>query len=421
MHNFKHPYIFILGREPLLSMAELVSFLKKEQYEFKLLYYDKEVCILDFSTEIDAKKVIANLGSSLKVGAYVGDLTLNAALGNVTLMKNILNGYNFYEWIDEKMHWGISVYGDYPNKHINLIYNLKAYFEDRLKFDGARRAMYSWPRSLHHFQRKAQKVIQLMPDDIIRKRLIDKGIELMVFVKSDKCYLWKTVGVLDLRSFDKRDFGRPNQRPMYSISPALARTMINLSLIKKGDVLLDPFCGIGTILQEALIMGIDIRGIDSNNDCISAATNNIKWLVTEYNLELNDTYKKIFLGDATKLNEHFNSESIDAVVTEPPLGPLLKDYPTLNEAQNIISDLEALYISSLRSIRYTLKKNGIVVMVFPRIRTKDSKRVSMNVNKIIHKNFKIIESIDNIFEYTAPFIHAGKQQKIEREIYILKK
>lgn len=45
--------------------------------------------------------------------------------------------------------------------------------------------------------------------------------------------------------------------------------MINISGIKEG-VLLDPFCGIGSILQEAVLMGFDIRGVDIDKNCIDA-------------------------------------------------------------------------------------------------------------------------------------------------------
>ena len=44
--------------------------------------------------------------------------------------------------------------------------------------------------------------------------------------------------------------------------PQMIRALINFSMVKKGDVILDPFCGCGTTLLESFLMGINSIGID---------------------------------------------------------------------------------------------------------------------------------------------------------------
>ncbi len=46
--------------------------------------------------------------------------------------------------------------------------------------------------------------------------------------------------------------------------PQLAKALMNYAGLKKGDVLLDPFCGSGTTLVESLLFGVDAIGIDIN-------------------------------------------------------------------------------------------------------------------------------------------------------------
>ncbi|WP_440059881.1 TRM11 family SAM-dependent methyltransferase [Thermogladius sp. 4427co] len=92
-----------------------------------------------------------------------------------------------------------------------------------------------------------------------------------------------------------------------AITPRLARTLINLSGVKEGDVILDPFVGTGTIILEAFSMGILGIGVDIDWSLINGFAKNLNY----------NKYPSIpVLSDSTKL-EYTN---IDAVVTDPPYG-----------------------------------------------------------------------------------------------------
>ncbi len=54
--------------------------------------------------------------------------------------------------------------------------------------------------------------------------------------------------------------------------------MINLSGAKPDDYLWDPFCGTGTVLQEAALIGVNAYGSDLSDKMISYTTENMNWV-----------------------------------------------------------------------------------------------------------------------------------------------
>jgi len=200
--------------------------------------------------------------------------------------------------------------------------------------------------------------------EVIKKELE----ETVVCIGKQKMYVAKTVSVHNPFEFQKRDVGRPKQRPMLSIPPRLARIMVNLSLTRSEGkrVLLDPFCGIGTILQEAALMGFDVMGTDIDEGCCVAAIENLFWLSQDYKLNLEELETKIMRADATKLSKVFEPKTIDVIVTEPNLGPALKIAPDQNKAEGILRGLKPLYQKSLQEFSSILKPGGRVCIVLPR-------------------------------------------------------
>ena len=246
--------------------------------------------------------------------------------------------------------------------------------------------------------------------EVINQNIISESAEIIACSSRDKVYIGITQVVHNPFEFQKRDVGRPRQRIIFSISPRLANILINLSQAKEGDILLDPFCGIGTILQEAALNGIIIRGMDIDEECVKAAKENLKWLSKEYNLSSLD--EKIMTGDSRNLSEYFERNSIDAIATEPYLGPPLKKKPSLNEINKIFEEIQDLYDDSLREIYKVLKPGKRIAIVSPCIRTTKSKCVNFDFRSIAAKNgFKIVNS----------FIDAEARHKTVREIFIIQK
>jgi tRNA G10 N-methylase Trm11 len=147
--------------------------------------------------------------------------------------------------------------------------------------------------------------------------------------------------------------------------------MVNLAECFPGKTFLDPFCGVGTILQEALLSGVHVVGVDMNPWCVKAARENLEWLTREY--ELKDADFTVLQGDARKLSPRLRH--VDCIATEPDLGPALRDAPTNVYAAKIIAKLEPLFFGFLEDAFAVLNSGGRLVLVTPFFQTRSGKPV----------------------------------------------
>jgi len=141
------------------------------------------------------------------------------------------------------------------------------------------------------------------------------------------------------RSPRRRRFFHPSM-----MQPKFARCMVNLSRIRRGELLLDPFCGGGGILTEAALIGCRTAGSDIDRRMIKGCAANMK----ELGLDGSD----LVLADARRLPY----SRTDAVVTDPPYGRL-----SSTKGQ----ETKALVQSSLESISPILPKNRYVCIALP--------------------------------------------------------
>ncbi len=145
------------------------------------------------------------------------------------------------------------------------------------------------------------------------------------------------------RTSHKRPFFHPS-----SMNPILQRTMINLSGVKSGEWLLDPFCGTGGGLLEAARLSINSVGVEIDRRMIWGSRRN---LASDY-----ETREKTYLvfGDATKLS--FKKRSFSAIVTDPPYG-------TAASTQGI--DLSELLLDFIKEVSLIVKPQSRIVFAIP--------------------------------------------------------
>ncbi len=123
-----------------------------------------------------------------------------------------------------------------------------------------------------------------------------------------------------------------------TMNAELSRLLVNLCGIKEKEKVYDPFCGTGSILIEAGLMGIEILGSDIDNKMVSRASENL------------DKFKikgEIFESDFFKTKIKVNS-----IVTDLPYG---------RGTKNIKEDFPEMFSKKLFE---SLKKNGSAVIVF---------------------------------------------------------
>jgi tRNA (guanine10-N2)-dimethyltransferase len=178
---------------------------------------------------------------------------------------------------------------------------------------------------------------------------------------------------------------KPHKRPFFypgSMSPKLARCMVNLTGVRKGDLILDPFCGTGGILIEAGIMGAKVIGVDIDEKMVNGTIKNLDYCgIKDY---------KVFKGDARKINL---PNKVKAIATDPPYG--ISASTGGEKSQN-------LYAEALVTMEEILTDKGRLCMATPHY---------MDIEELINgTNFEIIEQH-----------HIRMHKSLTRVISILKK
>lgn len=204
----------------------------------------------------------------------------------------------------------------------------------------------------------------------------EPNFEATLLKYDSKCLLCTTLQVQDIAAYAVRDTDRPKRDAKVGmLPPKLAQIMINLAdseanrsnkdvIIKRR--LIDPFCGMGTILQEAWLMDMQAVGLDASPRMVRAAKSNLDWLTQHFTLDdslrphvgLNDVHTP----PPRKLGWY------DMLVTEPYLGPPVKQ-PLLDEVSaKRLTELGKLYLSALKSSRKVLVEGGAIAFVLPAFR-----------------------------------------------------
>ena len=159
------------------------------------------------------------------------------------------------------------------------------------------------------------------------------GIELLFIADGEHVHLAQTVAIQDIDAYTRRDRERPKRDAFVGmLPPKLAQTIVNLGVGQappnEATVVLDPFCGTGVVLQEALLMGYGAYGTDLEPRMIEYSQQNLAWLET-HGLEPNPTLE---VGDATT---HTWAHPFSVVAGETYLGRPLSSWPSPEKLQEI--------------------------------------------------------------------------------------
>ena len=133
-----------------------------------------------------------------------------------------------------------------------------------------------------------------------------------VYIMEDEYVIGRMVEDIDRSFFQQRkNQDRPFSSPV-SLDPVLARVLVNLSGVKPGEKLLDPFSGTGGILIEAGLCGIDVYGADMQEEMVKGARENLE----EYGIVRHDIRQAEF----SDIEDVFEDIEFEAVVTDLPYG-----------------------------------------------------------------------------------------------------
>jgi len=428
--------LFIPGKNWKLSLAELASFLEARKAKLEVNSLSKEFFVVRIS-EDEGYWTIADLGGFIKIGEVTATLSTDSVkeaffekskeakkqISTNVASSGLLDG--MVEAASGKTVFGVSVYC--AEKLLRPVSrSIQRFVGSAVKCELADRGVKS---KFMGFPKK-RKLPQLSHVEVLKKELVENKAEILFCVGKKQTFVATTTAVHNPFEFQKRDVGKPVQRKIFAIPPRLARIMINLAACTEDKVLLDPFCGVGTILQEALLAKAKVVGVDINGWCVEAAKRNMDWLKSEYSLK--NAEFRVLQGDVHRLSRKIGLEQVDCVVTEPDLGPAMRQVPTTSYAMRIVEKLEPLYDVLLEEAYKVLKKGGCLVFVSPFIKTRSGKPVTLRVEeKAVEIGFERVYPFKKeLFEAAVvpeklmamtSFVDVAERHKVGREIHIFRK
>ncbi|MFX1482383.1 MAG: TRM11 family SAM-dependent methyltransferase [Promethearchaeota archaeon] len=389
-------YAFVLGSNWLLSIAELLIYIQDHGYTGALIDHTRNAAIVDIEARLDVDEIIdmqSALGGCYKIGKVIWEYDIDVPLKAYSRReepdKEKLNELMKCPWLKivfprikgKKIKFGVSAY---PIFHGSFQINFRRFargINDRVKKilleNGARRAdyfVYDEPDR----RVKGRLNIALWPKTIAHNNLlVPPNAEILAVFSETKLYIARTRIVYDSMLQQYRDESRPFISAEISTSPKICRTLLNLAGARPGDTVLDPFCGTGTLLMEAAILGMRCIGIDIDGDQVRGSRSNLKWLSQDMGEKLE---YDIFKGDSRNLSS-FLKKQVDAVAFEPVLSPIYKEVPPVDEAEKTIRELTELYREALTEIAKVLRPDGRVAMTIPVIKTQ-GESVSVKFNEL---------------------------------------
>lgn len=213
---------------------------------------------------------------------------------------------------------------------------------------------------------------ELRADQVLSRNALD----IIVFPYHRGYGLGATAWVPDSAAMRERGVQKPAPHSEISMSPRLASLLLNLASLSAGQVVLDPFCGSGTILTEALLRSCRCLGLDTSKSRIRDARRNLAW-ASRHSREAKYDLR---VGDARELVRILGGSKVDAVVTEPLLIPSLEATPKTETAAALLGGAGDVYAEALASMTEVLSPGGRIVIVVPVVRTMEGKEASITLD-----------------------------------------
>lgn len=399
--------LFILGRQPSLGLSELESLYGAD----KLTPIGGQAALLDVEPkDVDFRRI----GGSIKHTKVLSELPFidfNKAVDfiNKEIPKHL-------EYIPEgKIKFGLSVYGL------------------RVKVNDINKAALRMKRTIKGKGRSIRVVpnneLSLNSAQVLHNQLTSQvGMELVLVASGPKLLICQTVSVQDIDAYAARDQQRPNRDAKVGmLPPKLAQIIVNLAVgdadPSKGQVVLDPFCGTGVVLQEASLMGFDVAGSDLEARMVEYTDKNLMWLLDKYGSPVvrpetekdnsNWRYFKLQKGDATALEW---SPMPNFIAAETYLGRPFSSKPDNVVLQEVMQDVNLIHKRFLQNIARQTEAGFRMCIAVPA--WKDSYGF---------KHLKMLDNLEDLGYNRMKFVHVDdidliyhrEGQIVGRELVVL--
>lgn len=397
-------FLVILGRQPEISLAELNARASVDDTVLEPLTLDAAlVCGVD-----NPLTWFGAFGGLQKIGEVVERLPASAFSQEqlVALVRHSVpeNG---------RFTFGFSAYGS----HL------------------FRRKVEQWARALKKIlvaEGRSVRYVQgersALSSVVAQKQLLNtNGAEFLFLEAGDELVIGKTLAVQAFEEFSKRDYGRPGRNARSGmLPPKLARIMVNLARQPLDAMLLDPFCGSGTVLQEAILLGYHrLAGADANTRAIQESEENLAWLARTTGKK---ALSRLIHSDIAVLEHSIRSASVDAIITEPYLGPPATGKEPRSVLEQRKTELSRLYEKTFRVFANILKPNGSVIIAFPVLFVRNEPLFFLDLDPILLSGFRLVQPLppelipiaNDKLTHRHSLLYHRPDQRVGREILLFR-
>ena len=385
-------FVTVLGRLPRLSIAELEAMFGKSHVRA----VSRDIATID----TDSLSINA-LGGSLKCGKIIHAIPANDRPSLEQASHWITHTYiHQLLAVGGKITLGISAYG----------------------LSASPRQLQSIGLSLKSSMKKHGASLRLVPNTSTelstatshnnKLGLSPKKRELFIIKIDDGAIIIaESNGAQNITAYARRDRNRPRRDAFVGmLPPKLAQIMINVAVGNAAKAtILDPFCGTGTVLQEALLKGYDVCGSDLSQKMIDYTTENIAWLQNKY--RITGTVHSLTQADAMT-HQWPEAQQLDVVVCETYLGQPFSAPPSPKKLHEVTGNCNHIITNFLRNIHSQLAPNTTLCIAVPAWRDTSRNLTHLPLIKDLEKLGYILQQ--------PPLIYSRSDQVVVREILLLK-
>lgn len=394
--------VLLLGRQPALGLAELESLF--DAASVRPIGEGAAVVSLPY-----ADIPFARLGSSVKLGEVTTVLE-QASWASLEKYLYKLGAIIAKDMPEGKIQIGISAYG----------------------FDVTPQKLLANGLTLKKVLKKAGRSVRLSPNNepalssaqVIHNHLTgERGYELLFIRDGSKIIVGRTRNVQNIADYTRRDRERPKRDARVGmLPPKLAQTIINLAVgtsqPSKDTTILDPFCGTGVLLQEALLMGYGIYGTDLDARMIDYTDQNLTWASNEL-LQISYTSRpegtqELAVGDATT----YQWDPIpNFVACEGYLGQPFSSFPSEEKLRDVMQTCNTIAKGFLKNIHSQIAPGTRLCVALPAWQKKPGEYMHLGM----------LDSLEDLGYNRISFEHVGNQdlvyaredQIVARELLII--
>ena len=319
-------YTFFLGTNPLLSASEVAAYLTRHSTAYNVLR------ITNSYMRISADALPEHIGDELG--------------GTIRIAQDVTQWSHMPE-ADEI----VSALSPLPDKWVMGLSVLSGSTSVKKLAISIKKAARQKNSKVSFIEPKGSS---LNAAQVLFNRLLhEPNMDLSIIRIAETYILVKTIHMQNIADYELRDTSRPARDARVGLlPPKLAQIMINLSQPKTDTVIYDPFCGMGTILQESWLMGFSAIGSDLSERMVAATGKNLDYLAQQFPVS-KDIRPEAFLHDVKEAFPENLTEKNITIVTEPFLGTPLThplSSPEIEIFHNTIINLHTLFFQNIRKV-----------------------------------------------------------------------